>query len=123
MNAFAIDVTLPDGSVEKRFKYEHYPKSNGVYRVEAQAFDALDDAAPGDAPYLVDPTPATRRYVVGAVVASEGALDRKTGVLTFDFDRDVRSDSERSRTPGHPDHPSSNAQRRSSPPTLASWAL
>ena len=89
VNAFAIDVTLPDGSVEKRFKYEHYPKSNGVYRVEAQAFDALDDAAPGDAPYLVDPTPATRRYVVGAVVASEGALDRKTGVLTFDFDRDV----------------------------------
>ena len=68
----------------KRYEYAHWPQSNGAYRAQAKSIDATLGGTG-----LEDTTPAERRYVVGAKVTGEGVLDRRTGILTVTFSRDV----------------------------------
>ena len=68
----------------KRYEYAHWPQSNGAYRAQAKSIDATLGGTG-----LEDTTPAERRYVVGAKVTGEGVLDRRAGILTVTFSRDV----------------------------------
>ena len=68
----------------KRYEYAHWPRSNGAYRAQAKSIDATLGGTG-----LEDTTPAERRYVVGAKVTGEGVLDRRAGILTVTFSRDV----------------------------------